>query len=262
MTALVATLAVVVGLLAVLVVGILRSHAEILRALHELGLNDVLDPDAPATSETTALRTRPGVSQPRVEGSTEASDLIGVTLDGGSAKVAVHAVQHTTLLAFLSSGCLTCAGFWEAFGEEDARRLPGADTRLVIITKSPDHESLSRVRELAPAGVATIMSTQAWDDYDVPVSPYFLLVDGPSGSVIGEGAAATWDQVSSLLHQAAADAGLDTSGGSTPASRARGRSREGRTDDELAAAGIMPGDPSLYLDAPSSDVAAESELDR
>ena len=39
MTVLVALQGVVILLLAVLVVGLLRSHAEILRALHDLGVN-------------------------------------------------------------------------------------------------------------------------------------------------------------------------------------------------------------------------------
>ena len=39
MTAVVMIEAVVIGLLCVLVVGLLRSHAEILRALHDLGVD-------------------------------------------------------------------------------------------------------------------------------------------------------------------------------------------------------------------------------
>ena len=50
MTALVVALAVVVGLLTVLVIGLLRSHADILRALHELGVD--LDPGLPIRSAT------------------------------------------------------------------------------------------------------------------------------------------------------------------------------------------------------------------
>jgi hypothetical protein len=46
MTVAVALLGVVVALLAVLVVSLLRSHAEILRALHDLGVD--LDPSNPA----------------------------------------------------------------------------------------------------------------------------------------------------------------------------------------------------------------------
>ncbi len=249
MTVLVVLLAVVVGLLTLLVVSLLRSHAEILRALHELGLNDVLDPDADERDGVRSdadIRTRPGVATPRSSDVRAASDLLGNTPDGGSLRVAVSGVDHSTLVAFLSTGCLTCANFWEAFADPDRRELPGADTRLVIVTKGLENESPARLEELAPRGVTLVASSSAWDDYEVPVAPYFLLVDGPEGAILGEGAAASWDQVQDLLGQAMADAGLDTKGGSSRRSRARGAQRVERADEELERAGILPGDPSLY----------------
>ncbi len=48
MAVLVALFAVVLALLALLVAGLLRSHAEILRALHQLGVN--MDPGARTAS--------------------------------------------------------------------------------------------------------------------------------------------------------------------------------------------------------------------
>ena len=159
---------------------------------------------------------------------------------------------HTTLLAFLSSGCGTCADFWRAFGDGEGTRLPGRDTRLVIVTKGPEAESASAVGALAPVGVTTIMSSEAYDEYSVPANPYFILVDGPSGRVLGEGAAASWTQVSTLLGQAAADAGLALDGSpltrSAPDGRMTGPERAARADGELRAAGIEPGHPSLYPD--------------
>ncbi|MBA2326358.1 MAG: hypothetical protein H0V95_06910 [Actinobacteria bacterium] len=53
MAVLVTLLAVVVALLALLVAGVLRSHAEILRSLHDLGVD--LDPSLP--KRTTGSRT-------------------------------------------------------------------------------------------------------------------------------------------------------------------------------------------------------------
>ena len=77
------------------------------------------------------------------------------------------------------------------------------------------------------------MSSEAYEAYDVPGAPYFVLVDG---SVRGEGVATTWDALESLLTDAIADA----------RDQAAGSARADRIEARLAAAGIAPGDPSLY----------------
>jgi hypothetical protein len=265
MTVLVLVLALVVALLAVLVVGLLRSHAEILRRLHELGAGIYDDDEGTTVTSATSttggvrspveLRTRPGVPEPRsAEGmvATDAHDIAGLTPTGSATMAGVVGTGHTTLLAFLSSGCGTCADFWRAFGDGEGTRLPGRDTRLVIVTKGAEAESASAVSQLAPRGVTTIMSTEAYDEYSVPANPYFILVDGPSARVLGEGAAASWSQVSTLLGQAAADAGLALDGSplarSAPAGRMSGPERAERADNDLLVAGIGPGHPSLYPD--------------
>lgn len=254
MLALVILEGVVLALLAVLVVGLLRSHAEILRRLHDLGA-DVYD-DGSARAETPIV-TQPGVPEPR-SAATPAFDVTGTTPAGSAVVVGVVGRPHTTLLAFLSSGCLTCGNFWDAFREGAGERLPGRDTHLVIVTKGPEAESLSAVQALAAGPAKTVMSTQAWFDYQVPVSPYFVLADGIDGRIVGEGSGTTWTQVSSLLDQACADAGLEPAGGSgadaagqgAPSGggsrRMNGPERERRADAELRAAGIGPGHPSLY----------------
>ena len=143
----------------------------------------------------------------------------------------------------------TCAAFWEEFQTNRDLALPGTDTRLVIITKGRDAESPAKVTSLAPAHHLTVMSTNAWDDYKVPVSPYFIMVDGSTGHVVGEGAATSWTQVDSLMRQAMAD------GGASESRRGlNGQAREARADETLAAAGIEAGHPSLYPgSAPESD---------
>jgi hypothetical protein len=166
---------------------------------------------------------------------TRAHDISGHTADGEAAAVAVLGTTHDTLLAFLSSGCLTCNGFWQALAGRGDLGLP-AGMRVVAVTKGPGDESESSVHELAPAGRTVLMSTQAWLDYEVPGSPYFVHVSGESGRVVGEGTAATWEQVVGLVTRAAGD---------------RRRSVGGdRVDEELAAAGILPGDPSLHPMSP------------
>jgi hypothetical protein len=216
---------------------LLRSHAEILRALHRLGVD--LDPDhGPRT-------TNIGPNPDRRRDSRRAADLAGTTPNGDALSIAVIDAQQPTMLAFLTTGCSTCANFWDAFADEARLRVPG-DARLVVVTKGEDAESPARLRKFAPAGVPVVMSSAAWDDYDVPVAPYFAYVDGESGTVVGEGAANTWDHVVSMCEQAIADAGL------TPRRRARrrrgfdGRAREARADEVLRAAGIEPGHPSLH----------------
>ena len=67
------------------------------------------------------------------------------------------------------------------------------------------------------------MSSAAWADYDVPVAPFFVLIDGASGEVIGEGAANEWGQVQSLLHTALDDAGMLDRKGNLKGGRAGGK---------------------------------------
>jgi len=244
MAVLVTLLAVVVALLALLVAGLLRTHAEILRSLHELGVN--LDPDEHSNS------TRPPRLEavPRRESNERiGADVSGRTPHGDAFSIGIAGSSTPTLLAFLTSGCLTCAGFWEAFDQPDELQVPG-DARLVVVTKSGGAESISALRKLAPADVPVVMSTEAWEAYNIPVAPYFVYVDGPSGEIVGEGAASNWEQVASLLSQALEDAGIgDDGGGRRRHRRPRPRgdaAREARADRDLLAAGIQPGHPSLY----------------
>jgi hypothetical protein len=217
-----------IALLGVLVIGLLKSHAEILRQLHELGAGRDAD-NGPAVGVDLALGGSSGAP---------AHDVAGQTPAGEVAAVAVRGVAHDTLLAFLSSGCLTCAGFWEALGAGGDLGLP-ANMRVVAVTKDPGEESEPTIHALS-AGQTVVMSTRAWFDYEVPGSPYFVHVNATTGRVSGEGTASTWEQVVSLVSRAAADV-----------TRLR-RGEEG-VDEELMAAGILPGDPSLYPAAPPGD---------
>lgn len=250
MNALVVLLSAVVALLTVLVIGLLRSHAEILRGLHDAGIR--LDPDQPnerrvhySTSDTAPeIRTRPGVPEPRdAPHGQRAIDIVGVTPSGGTKSIAVARTDHRTLLAFLTTGCATCAGFWEAFGE--GVELP-PQTRLVVVTQGIDTESPAEVAALATPDVTVVMSTEAWDSYAVPVAPYFVMADGVTGTVVGEGAAATWERVVALLGKAVADSGHEA----TYSRREilSGRERRDRVDRDLMEAGLVPGDPRLFHD--------------
>ena len=110
---------VVLVLLTVLVAGLLRSHAEILRRLHALGSGldtrrrrvDLVGPDRPARGRAP-------------DSFAAAADLDGAGLRDDAMHVAVVGARHRTLLAFLSSGCLTCRGFWDAFADPPGLDLP------------------------------------------------------------------------------------------------------------------------------------------
>ena len=232
MTALVVALAIAVLLLGVLVAGLLRSHAEILKALHELGAGLELDrkdgEPVPVTIE--------GVRGPRPTGADAPEAISGQTLSGESVAVSLTAGSDT-LVAFLSSGCLTCQAFWDAFASNPVE-VPG-DARLIVVTKDFDEESESALAARASADLTLVASSQAWESFAVPGSPYFAYVDG-AGRVLGEGSAATWPAVTTLMQQAHAD-------DAHSAGRTGGRLvREARDDTALAAAGIRPGHDSLH----------------
>jgi len=257
MTALVVLLAVVVALLVVLVVSLLRSHAEILRVLHDAGLSHADEAaEQPAVSEFGAAPATPtgGPTPP-------AADLAGVTPDGEAVAVGVLGSPTPTLLAFLSSGCLTCREFWEAFGRPGLEAPGGA--RVVAVTLGPEEESVGALRRLASPHVPVVMCSAAWGDKAVEGSPYFVFVDGMSGSVVGEGTASTWTRVCEMVGESVDDGALAASRRRSAQRKTRAarrhladRQREERADDALRAAGIEPGDPRLY---PVTGGADESE---
>ncbi len=194
------------GLLVVLVVlvaGLLRSHAEILRRLGPASEADGL-PAPPRAAR------RAGTAAPALTGRTPEGDAVALSLQNGA----------PTLLAFLTSGCSSCLHFWETLAEP---RLP-SDVRTVIVTRGTDRESPVKLLELAPAEVPVVMSSEAWEAYGVPGSPYFVLVQG---DIRGEGVATTWDALASLV---------------TDAIHEQRRS----IDETFASAGIGPGHSSLY----------------
>ncbi|MGH9055090.1 MAG: hypothetical protein ACRDYY_04385 [Acidimicrobiales bacterium] len=256
MTALIVGVTAAVAILAVLVAGLLRSHAEVLRALHQMGVD--LDPaagsespDAMSTAYGAPVRftpahpaqTRPTPARPDPA---DVADLVGHTPAGDAVSLAVAGVAHDTLAVFLTSGCKTCRGFWEAFrgGPPD---VPGG-ARLVVVTRGPEAESPSAVAALAGA-TPVVMSSDAWDRYDIPYAPYFVYVSGPAGRVMGEGVAAGWSEARSLVANAVADGTTAAEPAAAtplpPRSRAD-RARDLAVDRELAAAGIKPGDPRLH----------------
>jgi hypothetical protein len=218
MVALVSVETVLLVVVLLLVAGLLRSHAEILRRLGPAGEVSALDIAPPSAAPARAARG--GDPAAPLAGPTPAGDAITLDFAAGGGE--------PTLLAFLTSGCSTCAGFWETLGEP---RLPPG-VRVVVVTHGAERERPAALRRLAPPGIPVVMSSQAWKDYRVPGAPYFVLVDD---AIRGEGAATSWPALGSLVSDAIED--QDGSGGTARAAAA---------EHKLAAAGIGPDHPSLY----------------
>ena len=233
---------VVLVLLTVLVAGLLRSHAEILRRLHALGAG--LDADAPGqpsrrvrsicaadASESFVGRGRSRRRRPaRRRDARRGRRARGIARCSRSSRAAASRVTGSGTRSPIRA----------------ALDLPD-DIRLVVVTKDAEEESISALRKLAPADVPVVMSSAAWTDYRVPGLALLRArrrAGGPGARrrhrrALGAG--------ENLLRQAADDASDD--------------GREVRIDRELLAHGIAPGDPSLYRTA-ERDRAKTSRVDR
>jgi hypothetical protein len=244
MMAIVVALGLVVLLLGILVVGLLRSHAEILRRLHDLDDGG----EEPSYGRSQLLQIAP-----RADGVTggAAPNLRGLSLADESVEIGLVGAPDNTLLAFLSSTCYTCEPFW---AELAAGAVPPGGARTIAVVQTGD--ALTRLRKLAGATLLVIRSDDAWSDYQVPGSPHFVYVDAATGRIAGEGTASTWRQICELFTQAtqaSPDPRLQSTAGGSD-----GRDNAARIDAELLAAGIGAGHPSLYPDAVGSTEPAVS----
>lgn len=222
MTLVVIVEAVVIALLLILVAGLLKSHADILRQLDVLNRN--LESRTPDRPRLSGLGTAP------------MADLVGVDPTGRSVSLSLQSGRTDTLLAFLSSGCSSCMVFWDELGNAESTGQIAA--RSVVVTKGPEHESPQKITGLVPDDISVVMSDQVWDEFRVPITPYFVLVSR-SGDILGEGSATSLTHLADLFSQSASDAQplkLDT------------KERADRVDEELRDSGVEPGDSSLYQD--------------
>ncbi|MEX2654244.1 MAG: hypothetical protein WD532_04345 [Acidimicrobiia bacterium] len=220
---------IVILLLTVLVAGLLRSHADILRTLDRMGAGEGTSPGGGGMALGPTRRSTDTVP-------TDA--ITGLTLDGQSRSIALTGTRGYVLAAFLSSGCSTCRPFWSSFDRE--LDLPHPDIRTVIVTKDAAEESTSELKTLAPRDLPVVMSSETWDAFRVPGTPYFQLIDAADGSVLGEGSAANWGRLLEMIRRAIGDE-------QAPGTMRRNTSqRLVDSDEELRRAGIDPGDEALY----------------
>ena len=211
----------------VYIVALLRSHADILRRLAAL-------------EEARGSGAAPPAPRPAPVGGEEvltAGPITGTTPAGDTVTLSLGPGSPVTLLAFLTSGCASCAPLWA--GLRDAPELASLAERVAVITYDPARESPTRLERLAPAAPEVIMSSAAWADYGVPGSPHFVLTDG-AGGILGRGSALSWEQLETMVRDARADARRAADPARTTVERAE------RSERALASSGIGPGHPSLY----------------
>ncbi len=225
-------IAVLLAIALVYIVALLRSHADILRRL--AALEERTAAGAPSSEFAEPHPGAPAVGGGEV---VTAGAISGTTLHGDSATLSFGAGSPVTLLAFLTSGCASCAPLWA--GLHESRDLASLAQRVAVVTHDPMRESPTRLERLAPAGTDVIMSSAAWADYAVPGSPHFVLTDG-AGGILGRGSALSWSQLQTMVADARADVRRAADPARTTAERAQ------RSEGALASAGIGPGHPSLY----------------
>jgi hypothetical protein len=156
---------VAIALISLLLVAILRSHAEMIRRSN----TNASGHTARENHEPDASRLAPGVPHLRAN-LTPAYDVAGSTLGGGSLLISASGGQ-STLLAFLSSGCTTCQAFWRGLPGA-ARELLPLGARIVIVTKDREYESPHKLRQLYTSNsIPLVMSSNAWQEYHVESSP-------------------------------------------------------------------------------------------
>lgn len=227
MTILVSVETVLLIIIGLLVAGMLRTHADIMRALNLAPSGE----GSQATSEAANLELTAPPDNVDAQLFAPAAALEGVNLDLNPVNVEMKR-DGGTLLGFLSSGCLTCLRFWHELSTPSNRLTLPPNGRLILVVKDPTEESLAKLREMAPVGHPVVMSSQAWSDYDIPGAPFFVWVDGPTATVRGVGAHDRVEGVLKLLSDQLLEETL-------PEVLAE-------EDRQLLAAGIYPGHPSLY----------------
>lgn len=72
-------------------------------------------------------------------------------------------------------------------------------TRLIIITYGDGHERPAAIAEVAPPDVPLVMSSIAWQTYDVPSSPHFVMISEATGLITAKASAPNWDEMLQLI---------------------------------------------------------------
>lgn len=84
-----------------------------------------------------------------------------------------------TLLAFLTTTCASCQGWWQSLATAPPGRELGI--QLAIVTPSPSMEDEGLARQLAPAAAHLHMGSETWFAYGVGQAGTFVLVRSAPG---------------------------------------------------------------------------------
>ena len=236
-------LAVVTVLMGIIVVGLLRSHAEILKRLDSLGAG--LGNGHEHESQISLT--------PPSEARLSLPDITGVNPDGEPVVASPNLGSDPTLLAFLSTSCSSCSPFWDKL-DASSRYFHDYRHRVLIVTRGSEEESPTRAQSLRRGQADVIMSSQAWDDYEVPGAPYFVLIGPGNGGIAGEGSAATFDSLEQFLADSVNDSRWDRDRVNKQRTDSLG---EKRVDEDLKRAGLGPDDPRLY--SSGNEISDEDE---
>lgn len=237
-------LALVLILFAVLVIGLLRSHGEILRRLDSMGAGMG---DGHDHGDLLHL------SSNQNKGPSASGQIMGVSLEGDPIVISPTSGSAPTLLAFLSTSCSSCTPFWESL-DTGFRYFGGHQYRILLLTRGESEESPTRAQALRRGDAEVIMTDGPWEEFGVPGAPYFVLVQSGTGHILGEGSASNFKALEEFLVDASNDQTWDLEQANPNKADA---AREERVDTDLMRAGMDPGDPRLYPD--KGDLPEERE---
>ncbi len=127
--------------------------------------------------------------------------VVGTTPDGDAVEVALD--EGPWLVAFLSTSCSICVDVWTRMAQDGLRQVDPT-VRAVVVTKDAGKEDVEQVvRVQAGSELPVVLSTEAWSDYEIPGSPYLLLLDGTAGRLVSEGPVRGWDDVVRMVRKLA-----------------------------------------------------------
>jgi len=126
-------------------------------------------------SPAEVLRRAKPIPTYRDHPATTPHDVVGVDPGGAPGRIEVLGATEPVLLLFLSAGCLGCRDLWE--GTDALRAGLPSRVRLALVTQGPERQDPAQITALAPPGLTTVMSAQAFADYGVVGPPFLVVVD-------------------------------------------------------------------------------------